>query len=113
MVRPIHGLALLTLLAPAPLVAQGNIPRVTRVGAAKPFGPGILYATVRELRFELSRDAEVIVLMVDPAGAITPMFPTDSEPGRRPAGIHILNAPILQETTAGEEPRLSRRVQSA
>lgn len=113
MLRPVHYTALLLLLAAHPLGAQSLLPRVTRVGSAKAFGPGILYASVRELRFELSRDAEVIVLQVDPVGGITPMFPSDSEPGYRPAGVHILDAPSPETSVVVDEPRLTRRMQSA
>ncbi len=113
MLRPIHCTALFLLLAAHPLVAQTPMARVTRVGAARSFGPGILYATVRELRFELSREAEVIVLQVDPVGGITPMFPGENELGLRPAGVHVLSAPLPVETGAGNEPRLAHRMESA
>jgi hypothetical protein len=110
---PLYYCALLLPLAPISLGAQSSIPRVTRVGSAKAFGPGILYANARELRFELSRSAEVIVLQLDPTGGISPMFPTDSEPGLRPAGVHVLAAPLPDEVTSSEELRLTPRMQTA
>ena len=108
-----YAAALLGLLAPLTLDAQSSMPRVTRVGGAKAFGPGIIYATVRELRFELAVGAEVIVLQLDPAGGITPLFPTDSEPGMRPAGVHVLTAPLPVESAPSEDVRLTRRMQTA
>ena len=110
----IRAAALCGVLAPLTLDAQtSHIPRVTRVGSAKAFGPGIIYASVRELRFEIRVAAEVIVLQVDPSGGITPMFPTDSEPGMRPPGVHILTAPLPVDSAPGEEPRLGRTVATA
>jgi hypothetical protein len=104
---------LLPLVGASLLEAQTAAPRVTRVGSARAFGPGILYATVRELRFELSKPAEVIVLQVDPTGGISPMFPSDSEPGQRPSGVHVLVAPLPEAGAAGDEPRLTPRVETA
>ena len=110
----IRAAALFGVLAPLTLDAQtSHIPRVTRVGSAKAFGPGIIYASVRELRFEIRVAAEVIVLQVDPSGGITPMFPSDSEPGMRPPGVHVLTAPQPVDSAGSEEPRLGRTVATA
>ena len=103
---------LLYLVAATSLVAQGA-PRVTRLGNAKSFGRGIVQATLGEMRLELSRTAEVIVLQVDAAGGITPIFPTDSEPGARPPGVHVVTAPVAVAVSSGEDLRLDGVVQTA
>lgn len=112
MMRSIRFAALLCLVAATGLMAQGA-PRVTRLGNAKSFGRGILQATLGEMRLELSRTAEVIVLQVDAAGGITPIFPTDSQPGARPAGVHVVTAPVAAAVSSGEDLRLDGVVQTA
>lgn len=106
MTRALLCLTGLALLAPVGLGAQKAAVRVTRLGAARSYGPGILQATYAELRFELTRDAHVIVLQVDPSGGITPVFPADSEPGLRPSGVHIL-AGANPVVPAAEEARIT------
>jgi hypothetical protein len=110
--RSLRCSALLCLLAATGLVAQGA-PRVTRLGNAKSFGRGIVQATLGEMRLELSRTAEVIVLQVDAAGGITPIFPTDSQPGARPPGVHVVTAPVAVAVSGGDEPRLDAVMQTA
>lgn len=103
---------LVCLTASAAGLGAQTMHRVTRLGAARTYGPGIIHASLGELRFELSRPAEVIVLQVDPVGGITPMFPVDTEPSVRPSGVHVLLAPAPQ-ASAGEELRLAPRLQTA
>lgn len=98
------------LLAAAPLAAQGV--RVSRLGAAKNFGPGIVEASPGRLRFELQKEAYVIALQLDAAGGITPVFPTDTMPSMNFPGAHFLTT-SLEDTTESDEPVTQRRVQSA
>ncbi len=93
MTRAVVSLTAALGLAAAGLGAQQTGARVTRLGAARSFGPGILQASTLELRFELIRPAHVIVLQLDPSGGITPLFPLDSTASLREAGVHALTAP--------------------
>ena len=111
MMRTFRFAALLCLVTATVLHAQA--PRVTRVGAPRTFGLTILHASLAELRFELGREAQVIVLQVDPAGGITPMFPTDSEPGLRPPGAHFLTGPAPTAAATPDDPRLDPVMRSA
>ena len=106
MTRTLRALAAAVLVASTGLHAQRPGLRVTRLGAARSFGPGIVEATYAELKFELTREAHVIVLQVDPNGGITPMFPVDSGPGLRPSGVHVLTAPAPVALT-GNEARIN------
>ena len=112
MMRSYRFTALLCLGAATGLVAQGT-PRVTRLGNARSFGRGIVQAALGEMRFELSRTAEVIVLQIDAAGGITPIFPIDSMPGARPSGVHVVTASAPVAVRGGEEPRLDAVMQTA
>ena len=99
------------LLTASPLTAQGV--RVSRLGAAKNFGPGIVEASPASLRFELAKEAYVIALQLDAQGAITPVFPTDSMPPSMDfPGAHVLTTSV-PDSVAAEEPVTQRRVQSA
>jgi hypothetical protein len=93
MTRAVVSLIAALGLAVAGLGAQQSGARVTRLGAARSFGPGILSASPVELRFELIRPAHVIVLQLDPGGGITPLFPLDTTTSLRDAGVHALTAP--------------------
>lgn len=55
--------------------SQGG-PYVKQLGSRKIFGPGIVAANSRQVEFELTRPAHVIVLLVDLDGSIQPVFPT-------------------------------------
>ena len=48
---------------------------VTRLGAVDAYGPGIVSASPRDVRFRLARPAHVIVLRVEHDGSIEPVFP--------------------------------------
>lgn len=109
MTRPCMTLTTVFCLAAAGLGAQQDAPRVTRLGTAKSYGLGLLQATLAQLRFELKTQGYVIVLQLDPTGGITPMFPADSEPGLRPAGVHVLMAPT-PDVAATDEPRFGAPV---
>lgn len=77
--------------SPAPLtpIPQG------RIGAADVFGPGIVVASSRALRFVLARPASVIVLQVFPDGidVITPSHSHDRT--EFPAGDHRIDATVF------------------
>jgi hypothetical protein len=98
------------LLAAFPLAAQGV--RVSRLGAAKNFGAGIVEASPARLRFELAKESYVIALQLDAQGGITPVFPTDTMPSMHFPGAHVLTT-ALDDTTASEDPVTQRRLQSA
>jgi hypothetical protein len=98
------------LLAASPLAAQGV--RVSRLGAAKNFGAGIVEASPARLRFELVKESYVIALQLDAQGGITPVFPTDTMPSMHFPGAHVLTT-ALDDTTASEDPVTQRRLQSA
>jgi hypothetical protein len=90
-------------MAAAPLAAQRRL-SVTRLGDARQFGPGIVLATIPEVRFELTRPAHIIVLRVDPAGGIEPVFPPDTGAfTERAPGVHAIAA-------AAPEPPASARL---
>jgi hypothetical protein len=91
--RALGALVLAGVAATGPLAAQRRL-SVTRLGDARRFGPGIVLATIPEVRFELTRPAHIIVLRVDPAGGIEPVFPTDSGAfTERAPGVHVMAAP--------------------
>lgn len=101
-------LQLVAFLAFAPHIAWAQsppappAPTVTRLGSRNVYGPGIVAATSRQVAFELTRPAHVIVLLVDPDGSILPVFPTpDVTITERAPGYQViaLNTPV-----AAEEP---------
>lgn len=73
-------LVALLVLAPHTAWAQSAPspagPYVKQLGSRKVFGPGIVAANRRQVEFELTRPAHVIVLLVDLDGSIQPVFPT-------------------------------------
>jgi hypothetical protein len=77
--------------APAPLTPSPQ----GRIGAADIFGPGIVVASSRILRFVLARPASVIVLQVFPDGidVITPRHSHDRS--EFPAGDHRIDARVF------------------
>lgn len=116
MTRAVASLATFLLVVATSLGAQAA-PRVTRLGAAKSYGPGILQATLSQVRFEITKDAFVIVLQLDQNGGISPMFPTDSEPPLRPSGVHTLTTPkpavLAGDAARYEDPVLSTAAELA
>jgi hypothetical protein len=102
--------AIIGLLAASSLAAQGV--RVSRLGAAKSFGPGIVEASPARLRFELAKEAYVIALQIDAQGGITPVYPTDTMPTMHFPGGHVLTT-ALDDTATSDEPVTQRRLQSA
>ena len=81
--------------------AQTTVPRVTRLGSHKAYGPGIVAASTGVVRFDLVHDAHVVVLRVHPDGGIEPLLPQrPDEPTHRPAGSHAVHAPPVQAAAA-------------
>jgi len=66
------------VVAPQLGMAQAPLP-VTRLGQRTTYGPGIVAAGAHRVEFELTRPAHVVVLLVDPDGAIQPVFPASGE----------------------------------
>jgi hypothetical protein len=73
---------------------------VTRLGAAHAYGPGIVGVSSQQVVFHLTRAAHVIVLRVDAAGDIEPIFPVWSDQlTEYPAGAHSIEGPPLDTAT--------------
>lgn len=68
--------------------------RITRLGSSKAYGPGVTGASISQVWFELTRAAHVIVLRVDPSGAIEAFTPQGSgPPTERAPGTYTVEAP--------------------
>jgi hypothetical protein len=84
-------------------VASGQSPRperVTRLGAADAFGPGITAVSAGGVQFQLARPAHVIVLRVGQDGSIEPIVPRAGEPTQYDIGLHGVAGPPLDEARA-------------
>jgi hypothetical protein len=67
---------------------------VTRLGAVDTYGPGIVSASPRDVRFKLARPAHVIVLRVERDGSIEPVFPVRGDDvTQQGVGQHFVEAP--------------------
>jgi hypothetical protein len=100
---------LIVALSVAPHIAGAvqvgvSSPTVTRLGSRDAYGPGIVEATSRQLRLELTRPAHVIVLRVDPDGSIQLVSPESGEGAvERPAGQQIVEMPPASRVEAAPE----------
>lgn len=95
--------ALVVCLASA--VAAQRPLSVTRLGDVKRYGPGIALATLTDVHVRITAPAYLVVLRVDPAGGIEPIFPPDTlgSPEYAP-GTHIVSAPAPEPE--GQNARL-------
>ncbi len=67
---------------------------VIRLGAVETYGPGIVSASPRDVRFRLARPAHIIVLRVTRDGSIEPVFPVrGDEVTQQGVGQHFVEAP--------------------
>ena len=104
-------LPLVAFLALAPHTAWAQSapapagPYVKQLGSRKVYGPGIVASSSRQVEFELTRAAHVIVLLVDLDGSIQPVFPTpDVTTTEQAPGRHViqLSAQAIAQKAAEE-----------
>jgi hypothetical protein len=93
------------LVASGALCAQSR-PKVTRIGAHRSFGPGIVAVSGAHVQFELVRAAHVIVVRVDPDGGMEPLVPEETgPPAERAAGPHLVATPTPTPTARAPAAR--------
>jgi hypothetical protein len=104
-VAPLTALAITWVREAA--AQQITVPRVTRLGSDKAFGPGIVAASAQRVRFAITRPAHLIVLRIHPDGSIEPLLPQrPHDPTDRAAGEHVVEAPPPTPTTLEDAPTM-------